>query len=56
MTEFELFHKWVMETLEKVETYPSGPVFSDGTTIAGASWDRKMSFLLFMFTKGMSPP
>lgn len=56
MTEFERFHEWAMSTLAKVETYPSGPVFSDGSTIAGASWDRKMSYLLFMLTKGMSPP
>lgn len=56
MTEFEAFHRWAMEQLDKLETYPSGPVFSDGTGIAGASWDRKMSFLLYMFTKGVPPP
>lgn len=56
MTEFERFFQWVEETAKKLDTYESGPVFSDGHGIKDASWDRKYAFLLWMFTRGMSPP
>lgn len=56
MTEFERFFVWADETVKKLDTHESGPVFSDGSGIKDASWDRKYSYLLFLFTKGMSPP
>ncbi|MGP1666143.1 MAG: hypothetical protein ACTS5I_09600 [Rhodanobacter sp.] len=56
MTEFEAFFKWAGETVQKLDAYESGPVFSDGSGINDASWDRKYAFLLFMFTKGLPPP
>lgn len=56
MTEFERFHEWVKEPLARLSHHESGPVFTGGDDIKEASWDRKMSYLLFMFTKGMPPP
>jgi len=57
MTEFESFYEEVVRpNLAALDTYPSGPVFSDGSDIAQASWDRKMAWLLWMFINNMDAP
>ena len=57
MTEFETFFTETFQPLlAKLETYDSGVVFSDGTTIAGASWDRKAAYLVWMIANGMDAP
>ena len=57
MTDFEIFFAEVYgPMLDRVEGYDSGPVFSDGSSIAGASWDRKSAFLLFLLIQGKDAP
>lgn len=57
MTEFETFFEETFNPLlHKLETYDSGVVFSDGSTIAGASWDRKAAYLVWMVANGMDAP
>lgn len=57
MTPFEEFYADIVKpNLEALDTYDSGPVFSDGSDIAQASWDRKMGFLLWMFVNNMDAP
>lgn len=56
-TPFELFYHGTFEPLlEKLDNYESGPVFSGGHDIKGASWDRKAAWLLWMFINGMEAP
>ena len=48
MTPFEQFYANTFKpALDALEAHDSGPVFSDGSGIAGASWDRKAAFLLW---------
>lgn len=45
MTDFERF--FADEWPKLIEGVKSPPVFSNGNTIEGASWDRKAAWLLF---------
>ncbi len=56
-TEFEEFFEYVFQPLLfKLERYNSGVVFSDGSTINDASWDRKAAYLVWMISQGMDAP
>lgn len=56
-TEFETFFEETFNPLlDKLATYDSGPVFSDGGTINDASWDRKAAYLVWMIANGMDAP
>lgn len=57
MTPFEEFFVETFEPLlKKLDHYDSGVVFSDGSTINRASWDRKAAFLVYMIANGMDAP
>lgn len=57
MTPFEEFFATVWQPyIDRLATYDSGPVFTGGRTINGASWDRKAAFLLWLIIQGKSPP
>lgn len=48
-TAFEVFyHDVYLPALDRVSTVDSGPVFSNGHDIRGASWDRRSAYLLFL--------
>jgi hypothetical protein len=56
-TPFEEFYEDVFgPNLDALDTYESGPVFSNGHDIREASWDRKAAFLLFLLVNDMPPP
>ena len=56
-TDFEAFYEDTFQPLlEKLAHYNSGPVFTNGHDINGASWDRKAAFLLWMIVNGMDAP
>lgn len=57
MTPFEEFYEDIFKpALERLANYESGPVFTGGDDIKAASWDRKASYLLFMFINGEDAP
>lgn len=57
MTPFEQFFEETFNPLlDKLKTYDSGVVFSDGGTINEASWDRKAAYLVWMIANGMDAP
>lgn len=57
MTEFEEFHEWAWGAANRLQKTDTGPIFSNGANLTeGGTWQHYLTYLLFMFTKGMDAP